>query len=225
MQMRSRRRVATASADEEAVVEDVVVREGGAFREARRARGVLDVDGVVEIELGLPLTKRTIEARMPALEELIPAHHRAGPVAEQHGGAHGGYRRDDRVERLEIAGPAEPVRRDEQRDPGLTERVRQFLTPVRRVHGDENGSDLGRGVLDDHPFDAVARPDADAVALLHALRQQRTGGAFDQRMECLVGEVRVLVPAHDRECVGRRGDHPVELRANRPPDERYLRNA
>ena len=46
---------AQALAYEEAVVEDVVVREGRPLRKSRRAGRVLDVDGVVELEGGLPV--------------------------------------------------------------------------------------------------------------------------------------------------------------------------
>ena len=48
-------RVAERLADEVAVVEDVVVRERGALGEAGRARRVLDVDRVVELERRLAL--------------------------------------------------------------------------------------------------------------------------------------------------------------------------
>ena len=44
--------VAEALADEEAVVDEVVVRQRRALGEAGRAGGVLDVDRVVELELG-----------------------------------------------------------------------------------------------------------------------------------------------------------------------------
>ena len=50
MQTRSAVGVAAALADEEAVVQDVVVAERRALREARRAARVLDVDRVVEVE-------------------------------------------------------------------------------------------------------------------------------------------------------------------------------
>src|SRR5207245_7398548 len=43
-------RVMQRLADEETVVEDVVVREGGALGKTGGARRVLDVDGVVELE-------------------------------------------------------------------------------------------------------------------------------------------------------------------------------
>src|SRR5712691_8191089 len=43
-------RVVQCLADEETVVEDVVVGQGCALRKTGRARGVLDVDGVVELQ-------------------------------------------------------------------------------------------------------------------------------------------------------------------------------
>ena len=42
-------------ADEEAVVEDVVVRQRGAFGESGRPGGVLDVNGIVEVQRLFPL--------------------------------------------------------------------------------------------------------------------------------------------------------------------------
>ena len=52
-----RGRVAERLADEEAVVEDVVVRQRRALREPRRSRRVLDVDRLVELELALARTQ------------------------------------------------------------------------------------------------------------------------------------------------------------------------
>ena len=67
MQTRSSLGVAAALADEVAVVEDVVVDERRALGEAGRAARVLDVDRVVELELGGALAQRVrVDAAAPA---------------------------------------------------------------------------------------------------------------------------------------------------------------
>ena len=52
--------VAKRFSDEVAVVEDVVVGEGGAFRKAGGAARVLDIDGVIELQPSLALGERLV---------------------------------------------------------------------------------------------------------------------------------------------------------------------
>ena len=65
--------VADQLADEVAVVEDVVVGEGGALGEARGARGVLDVDRVVAGQLRLAGGQRSAATAPAAPQQLVPA--------------------------------------------------------------------------------------------------------------------------------------------------------
>jgi hypothetical protein len=73
-------------ADEEPVVEDVVVRERRALRETGGARGVLDVDGVVGVELDAVQAARSISRRPLSSND---CHFRA---ADQHDIARSGQR-------------------------------------------------------------------------------------------------------------------------------------
>src|SRR5262245_28200895 len=64
--------VAYALADEEAVVQDVVMRERGPFRRARRARRVLNVGRIVELQPGLALPKARQLDRVAKRAEIEP---------------------------------------------------------------------------------------------------------------------------------------------------------
>jgi hypothetical protein len=59
-------RVVTQLANEESVGEDVVVRQRRTLREARGTRGVLDVDGIVDVQLNV--VKRLAIAAAPAVK-------------------------------------------------------------------------------------------------------------------------------------------------------------
>ena len=83
---------------------------------------------------------------------------------------------------LRVVGRAEAGGEDERRAARLIQRVLQLMQAVRGVDVDQNRANLGRGELGDRPFSAVGRPDADAVALLHAKRHQSTRAAVDLRL-------------------------------------------
>jgi hypothetical protein len=100
-------RVSQSLADEEAVVDDVVVRERRPFRRAGRARRVLDVDRLIEVELGLAGAQIADRNPVPALEEAVPALAEDDPLAQR--------RRVDHVKELEVVGVLVALRRDEHR--------------------------------------------------------------------------------------------------------------
>ncbi len=64
--------VAHALADEEAVVQDVVMRERGPFRRAGGARRVLNVDGIVELQSGLAFSKARQLDGVAQRAEVVP---------------------------------------------------------------------------------------------------------------------------------------------------------
>ena len=152
-------RVAAALTDEEPVVQDVVVRERRALREAGRAARVLDVDRVVEVEVGGSGPQRVDRNPGRALTEIVPLRR----VEEDHlleRGDLGVHLGDHRhvVRRLERR------RRDQHAAAGLVERVLELARPVRRVDVDQDHADLRRRVLHEDPLDVVGAPDADPVA-------------------------------------------------------------
>ena len=170
--MRSCLRVADHLADEEPVVEDVVVRERRALREARRAGRVLDVDRVVEGR-----------ARPRA-----PPAHRVQPSFRATNAPHSGADQLDRAR-----SPGSSGRTSDHRA------VIDILDPGAHTSSDcadwrsTNSSSCGGGgvdvhedrpdlrgrVLGDVPLGAVRRPDADPVAALHTVGEERQRDALD----------------------------------------------
>jgi hypothetical protein len=100
--------VAAALADEEAVVEDVVVRQGGALGEAGGAGGVLDVDRVVELQQRRTLVQALDRDPVRQPRELLPAHRAGrGVGAEHHPAAQRGQLVGHLAEHVEVVGLAE----------------------------------------------------------------------------------------------------------------------
>src|SRR2546421_6317255 len=64
--------VAKALSDEEAVVDEVVVRQRRALGEARGAGGVLDVDRIVELQRTLPRTQLGLGDALAGAKEGVP---------------------------------------------------------------------------------------------------------------------------------------------------------
>ncbi len=179
--------VPAALTDEVAVVEDVVVGEGGALGEAGGAAGVLDVDGVVELELALPGSECDLvdvgcggQQRVPlgrAEEHDLFQRGESGTDLGHHG---------DVVTRLEL------LRRQQQPAPGLRERVGHLMGPVGRVEVDQDGTHPRRGVLDQHPLGVVRAPDPNPVALFDAQGHQPSSQLVHGRIQLGIREPYVL---------------------------------
>ena len=90
---------------------------------------------------------------------------------------------------------------------------------VGRVEVDEDGADAGGGVLDEHPLRAVGAPDADAVTLLDAGREEAAGQVVDRGVELRVRQAHVLEGDDERLVVGEAGDRRREVLADRLADE------
>ena len=185
-------RVAEDLAAEEAVVQDVVVRQGRALRGAGGARGVLDVDGVVERQAGLARRELAVPDRRALLEQRRP------PVVEHHrlleGRALGPHPLDD----LHVVALAEALREQQQAQPRLVQRVPQLARLVGGVDVDEDRADAGGGVLGDDPFEAVGGPDADPVAAFDPPPQEGLGEGRGGVPELPVGGPVVLRRHHQR---------------------------
>ncbi len=70
-------RKAHALSNPKTVVEDIVMRKHRPFRKARRPRGVLNIDGVIEFKRHLPFGKLLGCGSFVPRRELIPIQHAA----------------------------------------------------------------------------------------------------------------------------------------------------
>ena len=191
-----------AFADEEAVVEDVVVRQRRALGESGRAGGVLDVNGVVELQ------RRFTPFRGPPRRPTRPRRQERRPVlVEAEDAAQGGAARPGGVEHGAVDQLAETAGVEEDADAGLAQGVLQLGGLVGGVDVDEDGADAGGGVLDDDPLLAVGRPDADAVARRHAEGEEAAGGLRDRIPQLAVGGA-IVLPSRPRSRRGGRGVRP-----------------
>ena len=206
MHTRSASRVAAAFADEEAVVEDVVVRERRAFGKSRRARGVLDVDRFIELTARLAFRQRRVVARTGARDVVVPARLaglRCG-VAGDHDLAQRGKRAAHLAHHREVLAGLVAVERDQRAHAALAQRVLQLRQPVRGVDVHQDRADLRRGVLREHPLQRVGRPDPDALAVLHAGGDERFREPVGLGGELRVRQPPVLVHRHDGVVAGKR---------------------
>ena len=178
MHRRSSRRQPHRLADEEAVVEDVVVRQRRAFGKAGGAAGELNVDRLVELQLRRELGDARGLRRGAARQNLGEAEGAGMPaVAEE----------DDRTQRRQprrlelarrgvtefrrqLAQHADIVRglealgENKRLAADLVERVFELGDAIGRIDVDQDQPGLGAGELGQHPFRIVGRPDADTVA-------------------------------------------------------------
>ena len=192
--------VAAALANEEAVVEDVVVGQGGALGEAGGPAGVLDVDRVVKGQAGPPYGQRP--APLCGQRAGLPGGQRAGLA----GG--GRVRRGEflPLRRPQVDDPLQPLqpapdllrhrpvvaglerfRAHQQPDARLAQDVAELAAAVGRVDVHQHDSRLRGRVLEQHPLGAVRRPDAHPVARLDARRDQPPGEGIGVGVEPGVG--------------------------------------
>jgi hypothetical protein len=217
-----------ALADEEAVVEDVVMGQRRALGRAGRAGGVLDVDRVVELQRGLTGAEHAGIDPLSAGPQVVPRP-RAGDAVgpEDRNAPQGGQPRrqqaigrrarqagDELLEQRHVVGRAEFPRAHEQRHPGLLERELQLAQAVRRVDVHQHRAHLRRRVLDHDPFGVVGAPDADTVAFRHAECEQTPRHELDLLVELAVGQPDVLVPAHEGIAARVIGDDAIERAAD-----------
>jgi hypothetical protein len=210
--------VGAGLADEVAVVEDVVVREGGALGEPGGAARVLDVDRVVEGELALAPSEVVVADAVGRGQQVLPL---------------AGAEVDDLLERRQLGadlvehGPVvaglEARRREHRPAAGLPQGVGHLGGAVRRVQVHQDHPDLGGGVLDEHPLGAVRAPDAEAVALLQAHGQQRPGDALDLHDQLGVGQPDVLERDDQRLPVAVPGGGGRQVLADRLAEQRHGR--
>ena len=214
MQTRSAVGVAEQAADEEPVVEDVVVRECRALGEAGGPRRVLDVDRVAEAQRrGARCQRRVIDVRGGDGGPTVASeqHHVLEPRTDRAPGDHGG-----------IVACLERRRRDQQADTGLVQQILRAVAPVRGVDVHEDGANLGRRVLDEDPLGAVRRPDTHAVALGDPELQERRRHSIDRLVELPVAPPATGRNVYERIVLRLASDRSSEVLADGPPDQRQV---
>ena len=171
------------------------MRQGRALGEPRRTARVLDVDGVVSIERRHPAADGTVVDRRRA-------HRVPGLIAQDDDVFELRQLASDVGDHLPVVAALERRRAEQRADPRLTRDIGQLVRPICRVDVDQDRSDPGRGVLHEHPFDAVGRPDADPITHAHFAGQQGAGQPIDGGIELAVGEPDALVARDDGLTVG-----------------------
>src|SRR5690554_6300533 len=199
-----------------AVVEDVVVGEGGAFGVAGGAGGELDVDGVIKLQLALAFAEIGFGNVTGKTDEFFPGPHAFVFVFvhvddgaqvwqvigfEFAGGAAFQLWRQ-LVDHFPVVGGFEAVCGDQGGYAGQVEGVLQFVHAVGRVDVHQDGADFGGGKLGNGPLIPVGGPDADAVAAFDADGHKGARGFVDLFNELFVGPADVLVQAHQGVVVG-----------------------
>ena len=198
-------------AHEEAVVEDVVVGERRPFRRAGGARGELDVDRLVELQPGFDVGQCRQLGGVGRRQQRVEVQHARRRLAaepdhvaqlrqpgrgEGPGSAVPQFRHHVEGDGEVIAG-LEGRREDQGCASHLVEHVFEFRAPVGRIDVDHDQSGARGRELHQHPFRAVLRPDADAVAGTQAEPQQAGGQAGHAGVEFGVAPAHALV-GHDQ---------------------------
>ena len=222
-------------ADEEAVVEDVVVRQGRALGVAGGAGGELDVDRVVELQLLGQHGERGQLLAGRRAQQLIEVEH-AGRFVRAHADHH--FERRQAVaaqqtglavaelgrevgDHLEVVAGLERRRQHQRTAADLVERVFEFGAAIGGVDIHQNQAGLGGGELGQRPLHVVLRPDADALARRQAEAHQPAGERVDAALQLRVGEAHVLVAHHQRLALGMAGAGLVEEAADGLADQRF----
>ncbi len=226
-------------ADEEAVVEDVVMRQRRTFGEAGGAGGELDVDRLVELqlrpELGNPLrfffgaARQNLgeaeRAGMPALAEEDDRTQRRQPRRFELAGRGMAQFRRQLAQHADIVRSLETLGENERLAADLVERVFELGDAISGIDIDQDQPRFGRGELGQHPFRIVGRPDADAVAGMKPERQKSGGELVDLLPQFAVAQSHLLVANHQSRAPWPIVADRIEKLPDRLADERLLARA
>ncbi len=171
-------------AHEVAVVQDIVVAERGALGKARGARGELDVDRVVELQLRRQLGETRLLGVAARRRNIVEVQHARCLLSAEPDDVlqvRQLLRLHEILDDLEIVRGLERGRQDQRFALDLVHRVFEFGAPVGRIDVDQHEPRLGGRELRQGPFRRVGRPDADPVAALQPQRQKPAARSSTRR--------------------------------------------
>ena len=129
------------------------------------------------------------------------------------------------VDHADIVGGLERCRGDQRPTAHLVQRVFELGEPIGGVDVDQDQPGLGGGELRHHPFGVVRRPDADPLARLQSQRDQPGGERIDLFAKLAVAPPNALLAHHKRRPVTPARNGPVEVAADRLPDQCHVAGA
>ena len=109
------------------------------------------------------------------------------------------------VEDVAVVGARVALAEEEGADAGLLEDVAEFVRAVGGVDVDQDDAGAGGGVLHEDPLDAVAGPDAGAVAGGESEAGESAGDAGGFAIEFAPGEADVLMADDEGFAIGETG--------------------
>ena len=201
-----------AAGDEARIVDDVAVGERGALGRAGGAGGELDVDRVIRAKARGHGVQPRLLRRPSEPDHILEAEYPwPGVVAHRDRGFQMRQPRRPEPARLaafelgrefaqhvDIPGRLEGFGRDERPAFDCIQCVFELDRPVSGVDVDEYRAEPCGGELGQDPFEPVGRPDADAVALAEAEREQPGGESIHLPVQLLVSQRPALLRQHHR---------------------------
>ena len=184
-----------------------MVGQCGSLGETCCSRGVLNVDGVMRIQLGRDHGQAFRADRLGTLEQVGPRL-----LPDDDDVVQGWALRPCPLDHRRIVRALERLGHDDHRDAGLAQHVGHLVRAVCRVDVDEDRPHLGGGELGEGPLRTVRGPDADPVALLQAQVDQPTGQPVDLGAQLGIRHPQPLGPVHQRLAVGEPRHRRIEVR-------------
>ncbi|MPM58024.1 hypothetical protein SDC9_104853 [bioreactor metagenome] len=226
-----------ALTDEEAVVQNVAVRERGALGETGGATGELDVDRVGVLERGgdgvnariarIATREQVGKAQharlLVTLARLVDPHHRfqrRQACCRELAGLGRGQLGRQLAQHAQVVAGLEAGHADQRLAVHLVDGVFHLGSAVGGIDVHQHQANLRRGELHQHPFGIVVRPDADAVALFKPQAQQRAGQLAGGAVQLCVGEALILVGTDQRVAIRLARRHVAEEISQRLLDQR-----
>jgi hypothetical protein len=202
--------VAAGLADEEAVVEDVAVRERRALGEARGAARVLDVDRIRGRESFPDRRQLGRIDRLSLGEQRLPVG-----CPQEHDLLQRRQLTADLIDHRAVVRGLQRLGGDEHPAPRLAQRVLKLGGLVCGVDIDEDHPELCRRVLHEGPLMTVGAPDPEAIAAAQARPQQPPRDPVHGRVELHPGHPHPLRTGHERVTIRPRRDRPRQVGADR----------